>query len=137
MSKHQLQYLTADQVASYEKNGYLILDNFVTPEQISAMKQQASAWMDEFEKNTEIPVFLFTTHADQASQRNAYFQNSVHGIWPFFEEKAVDPSTRTLTYPYKQSINKIGHGTSKEASTALILLSFVLSSPVFSLNPLV
>jgi len=127
MSENPFKYLSPEQVSFYEKNGYLILENFASADEISSMKQQANTWLEEFEKRSDIPVFLFTTHSDQASQRNAYFQNSVRGVWPFFEEKALNPSNGTLMYPYKQSINKIGHGALIEVSTALL---FLHSSPV-------
>lgn len=111
MSDSKRKVLTEEQVAFFQENGYLVLNNFISPGVAEEMRKQASDWMDEFEKDTGIPIHLFTTDADQASQRTAYFQNSVRGIWPFFEEKAIDPSNKTLRYPYKQCINKIGHGT--------------------------
>lgn len=115
MSEAHKPYLTPEQVAFYAENGYLVVENFVSPQDVSSMKQDASAFMDKFEANPDIPLNLFTTGPDQATQRNAYFQNSVRGVWPFFEEKALDKETGKLTVPYKQSINKIGHGTSSEA----------------------
>lgn len=111
MSESKKKVLTEEQIAFFHENGYLVLQNFISLTVAEEMRKQASDWMDEFEKDKNIPIHLFTTDADQASQRTAYFQNSVRGIWPFFEEKAIDPSNRSLRYPYKQCINKIGHGT--------------------------
>lgn len=109
MSESKSKVLTEEQVAFFHENGYLVLNNFISAAVAEEMRKQASDYMDEFEKDTGIPIHLFTTDADQASQRTAYFQNSVRGIWPFFEEKAIDPSNKSLRYPYKQCINKIGH----------------------------
>lgn len=111
MTENHVAFLTPEQVQFYEQNGYLVLENFVSPKDVEEMKLAANGFMDEFEKNPDIPFNLFTTDEHQASQRNAYFQNSVRGVWPFFEAKAVDQVTGKLNCPYKQSINKIGHGT--------------------------
>lgn len=119
MSKESPQYLTTEQVQFYAENGYLVVENFVSTQDVLAMKKDAYAFMEKFEANPDIPVNLFTTGPDQATQRNAYFQNSVRGVWPFFEEKALDKETGKLKVPYKQSINKIGHGMRNETHNDL------------------
>ncbi len=97
--------LTDDQRQQYERDGFLALAGFASPESVAALRQRAMELVDEFEPSEERTVFT-TDRQERVS--NGEFLASGSGIWCFFEEQAFDDDDR-LARDKRLSINKIGH----------------------------
>ena len=97
--------LTDEQVARYERDGFLVIPDFVDAESIASLRQRALELVDVWEPGVERTVF---TTEQQERVSNHEFLSSGDTIWCFFEEEAFG-ADGMLTRPKELSINKIGH----------------------------
>lgn len=97
--------LNQQQTKQFEQDGFLILENFITPAQCDLLMQRASHLIDVFNPD-EVKVMFSTTNPVHAKQR--YFLDSGEHIHFFFEEGALDEQGQ-LTCDKSRAINKIGH----------------------------
>ena len=97
--------LTDDRRERWERDGFLALPGFATPEACDALVARARALVDAFEPGEVASIFSTT---DQALTTDAYFLSSGGAIRFFFEPGAFDSGGR-LRQPKALSINKIGH----------------------------
>ena len=97
--------LTADQNTFYRDNGYLLLPQFKSADDVAAMRAWASGVVDAFQVGRVKSIF---TTKEQSRQVDDYFLASASQISCFFEEEAFDAAGQ-LKQPKAQSINKIGH----------------------------
>ncbi len=98
-------FLTSSQLASYERDGYLVIENFATSEECEQLKQRAEELVAAFDPQGVISIF---TTKDQTRISNEYFLESGDKIRFFFEEDAFAPDG-SLRQSKQRSINKIGH----------------------------
>jgi phytanoyl-CoA hydroxylase len=89
---------------AYERDGFLVLEDFVAPDACDAMRARAAEIVAGFQPHT---VSIFSTH-EQTRTVDQYFLGSGDQIRCFFEEEAFAPDG-SLRRPIEQSINKIGH----------------------------
>jgi phytanoyl-CoA hydroxylase len=97
--------LSIDQIAGYHRDGFLVIEDFVTPDDCLALRERANEIVAAFEPSEHRTIF--TTDEQQRSS-NQEFLDSGAGIWCFFEEEAFGP-TGELVQDKPLSINKIGH----------------------------
>jgi phytanoyl-CoA hydroxylase len=97
--------LSAAQIASYQRDGYIVLPGFKAAHEIAALRERALQIVDAFEPSELRSVF--TTH-DQARTSNVEFLASADRVHCFFEEEAFDAQGQ-LRQAKALSINKIGH----------------------------
>ena len=97
--------LTDEQVASFRRDGLLVLPDVVDGDSIASLRQRAVELVDEWEPTGERTVF---TTEQQERVSNREFLSSGDTIWCFFEEEAFGADGR-LVQPKELSINKIGH----------------------------
>lgn len=97
--------LPADARASFERQGYLVLEDFVSPAQCAALRQRAEDLVAGFDAKSHRTVF---TTDEQARRTDDYFLDSAERIHFFFEEEAFD-DRGALRQDKAHSINKIGH----------------------------
>jgi len=98
-------FLTAAQLASYERDGFLVVENFASREECETLKLRAEEMVAEFDPQGIISIF---TTKDQNRSSDDYFLESGDKIRFFFEEDAF-ADDGSLRQSKERSINKIGH----------------------------
>jgi phytanoyl-CoA hydroxylase len=100
-----MEILTEAERGRWERDGFLTLEGFASPEACDALVARARALVDAFEPGEVASIFSTT---DQARTSDAYFLSSGDRIRFFFEPDAFDREGR-LRQDKALSINKIGH----------------------------
>src|SRR5205085_3798669 len=92
------------QLKLYERDGFLVLEDFVSAADYAALRARAEELVESFDPSV---VSIFSTH-EQTRTSDEYFLTSGDQIRCFFEEEAFDEAGR-LRQSKARSINKIGH----------------------------
>ncbi|OQV21799.1 Phytanoyl-CoA dioxygenase domain-containing protein 1 [Hypsibius exemplaris] len=98
---------SGDYLQQYQKNGYAVIPNFLSNDEISEMKAAMASLMDKMDpKQHSTHVF----HLDDKTikSRDDYFLTSNDKIRYFFEPDAVDDQGN-LKVRKEHSVNKVGH----------------------------
>ena len=98
--------LTNEQVERFVQDGYLVIEDFYSPNECDRLRERAFQIVAEADL-TQHPVITFNTRDNQQS-RTDYFITSGDKIRFFFEEGAVDENGK-LKAPPEKALNKIGH----------------------------
>jgi phytanoyl-CoA hydroxylase len=91
--------MTSINLAAYERDGYLVLDRFVSATDCDALQGRAAELVAGFDPG---PVRTVFSARDQSHARDRYFRESGGAIRFFFEEEAAGQPTAL-------ALNKIGH----------------------------
>ncbi|WIM10411.1 phytanoyl-CoA dioxygenase family protein [Enhydrobacter sp.] len=86
-------------LATYERDGFLVLERFVSSQDCDALQARAAELVAAFDPGPARTIF---SARDQGHARDRYFQESGEAIRFFFEEEAADRPTGL-------ALNKIGH----------------------------
>lgn len=97
--------LSEEQVRQYHQQGYLVLSNVFSEQEIDSLKQAALGIVGEFDVSRHRSVF---TTKDRDAGRDEYFFDSAESVHCFLEEGALDEHGE-LNRPKELAINKIGH----------------------------
>jgi len=97
--------LSAEQLALYQRDGFLVLENFVEPSECLRLREQAGEMVESFDPDGMVSIF---STQEQSHLRDDYFLGSGDKIRFFFEEDAFAPDGQ-LKQSKERSINKIGH----------------------------
>lgn len=98
--------LTDAQRAQWQRDGFLVLSDFKSAQDIHALRQRAHEIVDAFDPQGQMSVFA--THDQARLSADEQFLASGAGIHCFFEEEAFDERGQ-LRQAKALSINKIGH----------------------------
>ena len=97
--------LNAEQLTAYERDGFLVLENFIEDDDCDRLRARAEELVRDFDPTGAVSIF--STH-EQTRTSDDYFLESGDKIRFFFEENAFLPDG-TLRQSKERSINKIGH----------------------------
>jgi phytanoyl-CoA hydroxylase len=97
--------LNSTQIAAYDRDGFLVIENFVDDQSCDRLRARAEELVRDFDPAGVVSIF--STH-EQTRTSDDYFLESGDKIRFFFEENAFLPDG-TLRQSKEQSINKIGH----------------------------
>ena len=97
--------IDSDQLACYERDGFLVLDDFVAESTCDELRARAGQLVKEFDPAGVLSIF--STH-EQSRLSDDYFLESSDKIRCFFEEDGF-LTDGTLKHTKEGSINKIGH----------------------------
>src|SRR5438046_4636849 len=97
--------LSSDQLAFYKRDGFLVLENFVSEKACDHLRSSAEELLCDFDPQGIVSIF--STH-EQTRSSDDYFLESGDKIRFFFEENAFLPDG-SLRQTKERSINKIGH----------------------------
>jgi len=100
-----MMIITAAQLAQYQREGFLVLEDFVATTTCDSLRTHAEELVREFDPRGAISIF---STAAQNHLRDDYFLESGDKIRFFFEEDAFLPDG-SLKQSKERSINKIGH----------------------------
>jgi phytanoyl-CoA hydroxylase len=94
-----------EELAQFERDGFLVLKDFVSHKACNALHARAEELVRDFDPAGVVSIF--STH-EQTRTSDEYFLESGDKIRFFFEENAFN-SDGSLRQPKERSINKIGH----------------------------
>ena len=105
MSDFKKISLSGEDLARYERDGFLVLEGFAAPESCDRLRRRAAELLEEFDPADTFSVF---STREQTRTSDDYFLDSGDKVRFFFEEGAFDERGR-LAVEKELSINKIGH----------------------------
>ncbi len=97
--------LSLQQINSYERDGFLLIENFASREQCERLRRRAEELVADFDPQGVISIF---STREQTRVSDDYFLTSGDQVRFFFEEDAFAPGGG-LKQSKERSINKIGH----------------------------
>jgi phytanoyl-CoA hydroxylase len=97
--------LSTQQLASHERDGFLVIENFAGREECERLKHRAEELVRNFDPRGVVSIF---STREQTRTSDDYFLDSGDKVRFFFEEGAFAPDGG-LRYDKERSINKIGH----------------------------
>src|SRR5947209_11918524 len=97
--------ISAEQFASYERDGFLVLAGFIEAQACDRLRARADELVRDFDPKGLVSIF--STH-EQTRTSDDYFLESGDKIRFFFKENAFH-ADGTLRQSKERSINKIGH----------------------------
>jgi phytanoyl-CoA hydroxylase len=97
--------LTDQQLALYERDGFLIVEDFKSAAECDRLRERAAELVAEFDPKGVRSIF---STREQTRTSDDYFLESGDKIRFFFEEEAFDEDGN-LRQSKERSINKIGH----------------------------
>lgn len=100
--------ISESQRADYERDGFLVIEDFVDPGTCRRLIDHANELVEDFDPVAEGVASIFSTTQQSLVSADEYFLDSGSKVSFFFEEEAFDAEGR-LRQAKALSINKLGH----------------------------
>ncbi len=97
--------LTVEQLADWNRDGFLVLPDLYSASEISALRTRMTEMIDDFDPTTVSTVFSTT---EESHAQDQYFLSSGDATRFFFEADALDQDG-VLQVPKTEALNKVGH----------------------------
>ena len=97
--------LTEEQLDGWRRDGYLVLQGFASPDEVSTLSTAGRELLNSFVPATNPSVF---STVRQTETSDDYFLSSADKIGFFLEEGVLD-ADGVLNRPKERAVNKIGH----------------------------
>lgn len=101
--------LSAEQLSSFERDGYLIIPNFFSAEVAAALRTRSDELLDSFDFSTHPKTKFSTGIKSDKHVGDDYYLTSGDKIRFFLEENSLNENG-TLRVEKSRAVNKIGHG---------------------------
>ena len=103
--------LAPEQVAAFDRDGYLIIPDALPPAAVDALLQETHRLLAEDFTLEGHPLTKFQTGGNDGQEHvgDDYFLGSGDQVRFFLEEDAFDQTTGKLAKPKERAVNKIGH----------------------------
>mmetsp|Transcript_18356 Transcript_18356/g.45052 ORF Transcript_18356/g.45052 Transcript_18356/m.45052 type:complete len:343 (-) Transcript_18356:2229-3257(-) len=92
---------------SLRENGYLVVRGFAGKDSCEALRGRINDLIDGFDPNSSTSIF--STHEEERDLSDRYFLESGDKVRFFWEPDAFAEDGKTLQYPKRECINKVGH----------------------------
>jgi phytanoyl-CoA hydroxylase len=96
--------LTAEQVEAFNRDGFLVLPGYLSPDEVEKLKEAYNRVVDTFDPTAHRSVF-----ETGKGERDEHFLRSGDKVTYFLEPSAERDAEGKLVRPFKESINKVGH----------------------------
>lgn len=100
--------LTPEETQKFHRDGYLLVEDFLTTEQCECLRSRAFEIVEEANFAQHPTVTFSTKSNEQKHAKTDYFITSGDKIRFFFEEGSTDDNGK-LTLAPKMALNKMGH----------------------------
>ena len=98
--------LSPEQLSDFDRDGFLVLPDFVSKERCAELKTHVEGLLNEIDPDDGAGLTVFDT-SEQAHGDDNWFLDSGDKIRWFFEDGAVENGA--LTVPVPLAVNKLGH----------------------------
>ncbi|CAD6213430.1 GSCOCG00004066001-RA-CDS [Cotesia congregata] len=88
-----------------EKDGYVVLEDFFSPEEVEEMKACGEDFTNNLPPENQRKVF---NTIELQQNKDEYFMDSAHKISYFFESESLEDNGKLKVHP-RVSLNKVGH----------------------------
>ena len=98
-------HLDNQMLSAWRRDGFLVLENFKSPEDLSALRRRIDELVEEFDPDSVRTIF---STSEQSHASDTYFRQSGDKVRFFFEAGAFGEHGE-LAVPKRQAMTKIGH----------------------------
>ncbi|XP_066592365.1 uncharacterized protein [Prorops nasuta] len=89
----------------FQKNGYVVLEDFFQPEEIEELRFAGEEYTKNLPPESERKIF---NSVNSPQNKDRYFLDSAHRISVFFEAESLEDDGKLKVHP-RVSLNKVGH----------------------------
>lgn len=97
----------------YEQNGFVVIEDFITADEVTALKNAGIRLCHEAAQD-EARIVFATANNNMSMYQDRYFIDSGDKVRFFYEKGALNEVTKELVVPQEVALNKAGHALHTE-----------------------